>query len=75
MYKRSSSSYEIDNDTKFSIYEQEEQHLADEDLLKYLNDFKSKEKYLNKLAAIAGEIKISIRGIASNVQIENKSRK
>lgn len=48
------------------MYKQEEQHLSDEDLFKYLSDFKSRERYLNKLISICGEIDVNIRESSSS---------
>lgn len=50
-----------DNDTKFQIYEQEVQHLSDDDLFKYLSDFKTGEKYLNKLVKVEGDIQVNLK--------------
>lgn len=63
IYKRLTSSsksldFVLDNETKFQVYEQDEDHLSDEDLFKYLSDFKLKEKYLNKLAPLNADISI-----------------
>lgn len=60
MFKRSNGNYEIDIEAKFTIYKQDEQHLSDEDLFKYLNDFKPREKYLNKLIPLNGVIEITL---------------
>ena len=55
--------FELDKDAKFCVYEQDAQHLCDEDLYKYLADFRSKEKYLNKL--------IQISGISLNIELND----
>lgn len=66
LFKSSRLTYEIDSESKFVIYKQEENHLSDEDLYKYLSDFKSKEKYLNKLELIGGEIDIILKDLNSD---------
>jgi hypothetical protein len=59
--------FEMDNETKFSIFAQEEQHLSDEDLFKYLNDLKCKDKYLNKLVPLLGQIEVNLTDLPANV--------
>ena len=44
--------YELDKQAKFVAFEQDVAHLSDEDLFKYLHDYHTKEKYLNKLVEI-----------------------
>lgn len=62
IYKRLATSkaldYVLDNESKFLVYEQDENHLSDEDLFKYLGDFRNKDKYLNKMASLSAEISI-----------------
>ncbi|CAF0807517.1 unnamed protein product, partial [Brachionus calyciflorus] len=67
IYKRlvtSSSSktldFVLDNDSKFQIYEHDEDHLSDDELYRYLSDFKLKEKYLNKLASLNADISLTL---------------
>ena len=51
--KSISNCYELDTDAKFHVYEQDVSHMSDEDLFKYLSDYRTKEKYLlNKLTQI-----------------------
>ena len=53
MKKSISNCYELDTDAKFHVYEQDVSHMSDEDLFKYLSDYRTKEKYLlNKLTQI-----------------------
>lgn len=48
-----SNCYELDKDARFHVYEQDVTHMNDEDLFKYLIDYKTKEKYLlNKLTQV-----------------------
>lgn len=63
--------YELDNQTRFTIYEQDVQTLNDENLFKYLNDYRAKEKYLYKLNEISGSLKLYINDFPSDI-IENK---
>lgn len=78
--RESVNSYELDAEAKFSIFAQDEQHLTDDDLIKYLSDFKLKEKYFNnKLVNIAGLIDIKLNDYPANIldvdnAILNKSR-
>ncbi len=58
--------YQIDNETQFSIYEQDPQHLSDDDLLKYLTDLRNKERYLNKMMPVSGNIKLTLFSAAEN---------
>ncbi|RNA16405.1 Dedicator of cytokinesis [Brachionus plicatilis] len=62
IYKRLATSknfdFALDNESKFVVYEQDENHLSDEDLFKYLGDFKSKDKYMNKMASLSADISI-----------------
>ncbi|CAF1159668.1 unnamed protein product, partial [Brachionus calyciflorus] len=44
----------------FQIYEHDEDHLSDDELYKYLSDFKLKEKYLNKLASLNADISLTL---------------
>jgi len=48
-----SNRYELDKEARFNVYEQDLMHMSDDDILKYLIDFKTKEKcLLNKLTQI-----------------------
>ncbi len=51
--------FEID-DSEPIIYQQDVNHLSDEDLFKYLSDFHTKDKYLNKLIEITGKLDIRL---------------
>jgi hypothetical protein len=55
-----STIYELDNESDFNFYEQDCQHLGDNDLFKYLNDLRFKENgLLNKLNQL--NIKLNIQ--------------
>ena len=43
------------------IFQHDVNHLSDEDLYKYLGDFHTKDKYLNKLIQINGKLEIKIQ--------------
>ena len=64
--------YELDVESKFIIYEQDIQTLNDEHLYKYLNDYRTKEKYLHKLNEINGTIKLFINDFPADI-LENKN--
>lgn len=51
----------LDNESKILVYEQDENHLSDDDLFKYLGDFKNKDKYLNKMASLNADISIFLQ--------------
>ena len=57
----------VDNDTPFSIYAQDAAHLSDDDLYKYLADFRYKDKCLNKLTQISGQIKCILTSFPSDL--------
>lgn len=65
IYKRLAKSksldFTLDNESKFLVYEQDENHLSDDDLFKYLSDFKNKDKYLNKMASLNADISIFLQ--------------
>ena len=65
--------YELDVESKFIIYEQDIQTLNDEHLYKYLNDYRTKEKYLHKLNEINGTIKLFINDFPADI-LEYQSR-
>jgi hypothetical protein len=69
VYKKldNSNRFKIDNESKFQIFVQEAQHLGDEDLFRYLGDFHTKEKYINKLAQISGEFKIFLSDFSAEM--------
>ena len=62
-----SPSFELDTESTFTIYEQDEQHLGDEDLYKYLSDFRTKEKYLNKINELEAELKLFINDFPASI--------
>lgn len=68
----SSSNYELDSDAKFSIYKQEDQHLSDDDLLKYLGDFRLKEKY--KLVSLGGDLNLVLKDFSTSSSTDSSSR-
>lgn len=73
LYKKISDSktsccrFELDKDTPFQIYAQDMYHLSDDDLFKYLNDYRTKEKCLNKLTQINGDIKLNLNELPADV--------
>jgi hypothetical protein len=52
--------YVID-ETDPLIFQHDVNHLSDEDLFKYLGDFHTKDKYLNKLIQINGKLEIKLQ--------------
>lgn len=68
VFKKSDrKSYELDNQTPFSIYEQDVQHLGEADILKYI---KEKEKYTSKLNQINGSLVIKL-DLLKDSQVNN----
>lgn len=62
-------SYELDNSSKFSVFEQDVQGMSDETLFGYLNDMiTSKEKNLSKLVEIpSADLKVILNDLAQEV--------
>lgn len=56
---------EIDS-SEFIIYQQDINHLNDDELFKYLGDFATKEKYLNRLTQIDGKLKVTMNEVKPN---------
>jgi dedicator of cytokinesis protein 9/10/11 len=52
--------------SEFIIYQQDINHLNDDELFKYLADFGTKEKHLNKLTQIDGKLKFKLDEIQQN---------
>ena len=75
VYRRSKNgaNYELDNETQFSIFEQDSQHLSDDDLFRYLGDFRFRERYLNKLLQINGNFIITMDDYAADILEFNNS--
>ena len=65
--------YELDNESEFSIYEQDGQHLTDDDLYKYLSDFKLKEKLLYKQIQIDGKLSANLIDIDPDLSKEARN--
>lgn len=63
------SSYELDNNSRFSVYEQEVQGMSDDMLFGYLNDIiASKEKNLSKLVEIPNaDLKVFLNDLTLEV--------
>jgi hypothetical protein len=59
--------YDIDNRTPFAMYAQDAQHLNDEDLVRYLTDFRSKDKFLNKLTQISVDLQVTLTAFAGDL--------
>ena len=75
VFKRSTTTttnLELDSDAKFSIYKQEDQHLSDDDLLKYLADFRLKEKY--KLVTLGGDLNLVLKDFSPSPSTDSSSR-
>lgn len=63
IFKRSAQTtggYDLDSDGKFSIFKHDEQHLSDDDLFKYLNDLRARERS-SKLVSLNGDIHVTLK--------------
>lgn len=57
--------FEIDESEPI-MFQQDINHLSDDDLFKYLNDFHTKEKYLNKLTQINAKLSIKLQDMKAS---------
>jgi hypothetical protein len=65
------ATYELDTESELCIFEQEPMHMSDDDLFKFLGDYRAKEKYFPKLVQIGGKIKLFMNDFSSNVFEQN----
>ena len=57
------------------IYQHDVNHLSDEDLYKYLGDFHTKDRYLNKLIPINGKLEIKLEDMKAPDIKDMRSKK
>ncbi len=62
-----SRTHDLDKETPFQIYAQDVHHISDEDLYKYLGDFRTRDKWLSKLTQITGELKVNMTELAADI--------